>query len=139
LQSKSKPAISHDILQLLQKSLQQEATTIYKQRFTIKTRNGIYLLPLSDIAFIRADGVLLYAFDFNSKKYPLTGTLIATEQQLNPEIFFKINRSEIISIHAIEKIAPHIGDRLAVYIKGQKEFVVTSTQKTAVFRKWIDR
>ncbi|MBF4505810.1 response regulator transcription factor [Flavobacterium sp. JLP] len=139
LQTKSKSGISHDILQLLQKSLQQEASSIYKQRFTIKTRNGIYLLPVSDIAFIQADGVLLYAFDFNNKKYPLTGTLIATEQQLNPEIFFKINRSDIVSINAIEKIAPHIGDRLAIYIKGQKEFAVTRAQKTSVFRKWIDR
>lgn len=139
LQVKSQPAINHDILQLIQKSFQQEATNLYKQRFTIKTKSGIYLLPVSEIAFIQADGVLLYAFDFNNKKYPLTGTLIATEQQLNPENFFKINRSDIVSIHAIEKIAPHIGDRLAVYIKGQNQFVVTSTQKTSVFRKWIDR
>ncbi|MEN2402874.1 LytTR family DNA-binding domain-containing protein [Flavobacterium sp. MC2016-06] len=139
LQTKAQPVISPDILQLLQKSLQQEATNLYKQRFTIKTRNGIYLLPVSDIAFIQADSVLVYAFDFNGKKYPLTGTLIAAEQQLNPENFFKINRSDIVSITAIEKISPHIGDRLAVYIKGQKEFVVTSAQKTSIFRKWIDR
>lgn len=136
---KNTATIDPAILQLLQKSLQQETATVYKKRFTIKSRNGIYLLPVADIAFVQADGVLLYAFDFAGKKYPLTGTLIATEQQLDPKIFFKINRSDIVSIDAIEKIAPHLGDRLAVYIKGQKEFMVTSTQKTAIFRKWIDR
>lgn len=139
LQTKSQPVISQDILQLLQKSLQQDTLNLYKQRFTIKTRSGIFLLPVSDIALIQADGVLLYAIDFKNKKYPLTGTLTAAEQQLNPENFFKINRGDIVSIDGIERIAPHIGDRLAVYIKGQKEFVVTSTQKTAAFRKWIDR
>ncbi len=138
-QVKNNNAISADVLQLLQKSLQQEATNLYKQRFTIKTNKGIFLLPVADIAFVQADGVLLYAFDFDGKKYPLTGTLIANEQQLNPENFFKINRSDIVSIDAIEKIAPHIGDRLAVFVKGQKQFVITSTQKTSVFRKWIDR
>ena len=138
-QNKSQPTISPDILQLLQKSLQQEATNLYKQRFTIKTSKGIFLLPVADIAFVQADGVLLYAFDFDGKKYPLTGTLIASEQQLNPENFFKINRSDIVSIDAIEKIAPHIGDRLAVFVKGQKDFMITSSQKTSAFRKWIDR
>ena len=139
LQLKSQTAISPDILQLLQKSLQQEATNLYKQRFTIKTNKGIFLLPVTDISFVQADGVLIYAFDFDGKKYPLTGTLIANEQQLNPENFFKINRSDIVSIDAIEKIAPHIGDRLAVFVKGQKDFMITSSQKTSAFRKWIDR
>ncbi len=139
LQVKSQDSISPNILQLLHKSLQQEATNLYKQRFTIKTNKGIFLLPVADIAFVQADGVLIYAFDFEGKKYPLTGTLIANEQQLNPENFFKINRSDIVSIDAIEKIAPHIGDRLAIFVKGQKQFVITSSQKTAVFRKWIDR
>ncbi len=138
-QVKNNNAISADVLQLLQKSLQQEITNPYKQRFTIKTSKGIFLLPVVDIAFVQADGVLIFAFDFDGKKYPLTGTLIANEQQLNPENFFKINRSDIVSINAIEKIAPHIGDRLAVFIKGQKNFMITSSQKTAAFRKWIDR
>lgn len=138
-QNKYEATISPNILQLLQKSLQQETTNLYKQRFTIKTNKGIFLLSVKDIAFVQADGVLIYAHDFDGKKYPLTGTLIANEQQLNPENFFKINRSDIVSIDAIEKIAPHIGDRLAVYIRGQKQFVITSTQKTAFFRKWIDR
>ena len=139
LQGKSKIIISPDILQVLQKSLQQESTNLYKQRFTIKSTKGIFLLPATNIAFVQADGVLLYAFDFDNKKYPLTGTLIATEQQLNPENFFKINRSDIVCIDAIEKIAPYIGDRLAVFIKGKKDFLITSTAKTAIFRKWIDK
>jgi two-component system, LytTR family, response regulator LytT len=139
LQIKTQSVISPDILQLLHKSLQQEATNNYKQRFTIKTSKGIFLLSATDIACVKADGVLLYAYDFEGKKYPLTGTLIGIELQLNPDNFFKLNRSDIVSIDAIEKIAPHIGDRLAVYIKGQKEFAITSTQKTPVFRKWIDR
>lgn len=139
LKGNSQLTLSPVTLQLLQQSLQQKAANLYKQRFTIKTSKGIFLLSVNDIAFVQASGVLLYAFDCNNKKYPLTGTLIATEQQLNPEIFFKINRSDIVCIHAIEKISPHIGDRLAIFIKGQKDFLVTSTAKTTIFRKWIDK
>ncbi len=139
LQGKSQRILSPDILQLLQKSLQKDATNLYKQRFTIKTNKGIYLLPASSIAYIKVEGVLLYAFDCTNKKYPLTGTLQATEQQLNPDYFFKINRSDIVCINAIEKIVPYLGDRLAVYIIGNKEFFITSTQKTSTFRKWIDK
>jgi two-component system, LytTR family, response regulator LytT len=138
LQGKQHPAISQHVLQLLQQSLLQQ-TVSFKQRFTIKTKNGIYLLSVTDITIIQADGVLLFAFDIAGKKYPLTGTLTAIEEQLDPDTFFRINRSDIINITAIEKIAPHTGDRLAVYIKGQKDFMVTGTQKTAAFRKWIEK
>jgi two-component system, LytTR family, response regulator LytT len=139
LQNKNQPALNQHVLQLLQQSLLQQGANNFKQRFTIKTKNGIYLLPVTDIALIQADSVLLFAFDVAGKKYPLTGTLTAIEEQINPTIFFRINRSDIINITAIEKIAPYTGDRLAVYIKGQKDFMVTSTQKTAAFRKWIEK
>jgi two-component system, LytTR family, response regulator LytT len=139
LQNKNQPAIGQDVLHLLQQSLLQKATNNFKQRFSIKTKNGIYLLPVNDVAFIKADGVLLFAFDAAGKKYPLTGTLTAIEEQLDPDSFFRINRSDVINISTIEKIAPHAGDRLAIYIKGQKDFMVTSTQKTAAFRKWIEK
>lgn len=139
LKGNSPVSISPQILDLLQKSFHREPVNSFKQRFTIKTSKGIFLLATNDIAFVKADGVLLYAFDYSNKKYPLTGTLMATERQLNPDCFFKINRSDIVAIDAIEKIAPHIGDRLAVYVKGQKDFFVTSSTKTAAFRKWIDR
>jgi two-component system, LytTR family, response regulator LytT len=105
---------------------------------TIKLPSGLQILPTVNVSLIKADGALLYAYDFIGKRYPLTGTLLQLEQQLSPSMFFKINRSEIVNINAIEKIENQTSDRLSVYLKGQREFFIVSATKTPNFRKWID-
>ena len=52
--------------------------------------------------------------------------------------FFKINRSEIVSIDAIENIESHFKNRLLITISKVKEKVMTSTSKTSDFRKWLE-
>lgn len=138
LKSENKEPYAHDILTEIKAALKDVAQINYKQRLTIKLPSGLQILPVANISLIKADGVLLNAFDFSGKKFPLTGTLLQIEQQLNPRHFFRINRSEIINIDAIEKIENQSSDRLAALIKGQRESVIISSSKTPSFRKWID-
>jgi two-component system, LytTR family, response regulator LytT len=138
LKSANQKSYSDEILMNLKAALKEVSLNQYKQRLTIKLPSGLQLLSTSNISLIKAEGVLLTAYDFFGKKFPLTGTLLQMEQQLNPSTFFKINRSEIINIDAIEKIENHTSDRLSVYLKGQKECFTVSTSKTPSFRKWID-
>jgi two-component system, LytTR family, response regulator LytT len=138
LKAENKKSYSNDILADIQLALRDVSQINFKQRLTIKLPSGLYLLPTKNISLIKADTALLNAYDFLGKKFPLTGTLSQTEQQLNPRIFFRINRSELINIDAIEKIEHQSSDRLAVYIKGHGEPFIVSGSKTADFRKWID-
>lgn len=138
LKSESKISNSNDILLDIKAALKDVSQLNYKQRLTIKLPSGLQILPTANISLIKADGVLLYAFDFLGKRFPLTGTLLQIEQQLSPRVFFRINRSEIININAIEKIEYQSSDRLAVYIKCHRDLFSISASKTPSFRKWID-
>lgn len=138
LKSENKKSYSEDILINVKAVLKDISQNNYKQRLTIKLPTGLYLLPTSNISLIKADVVLLHAYDFLGKKFPLTGTLSQIEQQLSPTVFYRINRSELININAIEKIENQTSDRLSVYLKGQKESFTVSTAKTPNFRNWID-
>ncbi|TAF77295.1 MAG: DNA-binding response regulator [Bacteroidetes bacterium] len=139
LKSENKKSYSEDILSSVKAALKDISQNSYKQRLTIKLPSGLYLLPTSNISLIKADAVLLNAYDFLGKKFPLTGTLSQIEQQLSPAVFYRINRSELININAIEKIENQTSDRLSVYLKGQKESFIVSTAKTPNFRSWIDK
>jgi two-component system, LytTR family, response regulator LytT len=138
LKSENKKSYSEDIISSVKSALKEISQNKYKQRLTIKLPSGLQLLPTANISLIKADGTLLHAYDFVGKKFPLTGTLLQIEEQLNPALFFRINRSEIINVDAIEKIENQSSDRLAVYLKGHKEVFTVSTSKTPSFRKWID-
>lgn len=123
-----------DVLAQLRQAL-QPVSNQYKQRFTVRMRQGIYLLPASSITYLQADDSLVFAYDDAGQRYPLNGTLTEIEQQLDPARFFRINRSELIAIDQIDRLEPYLGDRLAIRLRGVTVPFISSAAKTPDFRK----
>ena len=129
--------LSAAVVQQLREALQPAQTT-YRQRFTVKLRQGTVLLDVADIVCLQSDERVVFAFDTAGRKHPLNGSLTDLEMQLNPAHFFRLNRSEIIHIRHVERIEAYPGDRLAVRMRGQLQAFVSSTTRTAELRKWLD-
>lgn len=121
------------------KSVLQEENTSYKKRFVIKKPKGIQLLSVTDISVIAASGDFCMATDHKGKRHPISQNLGSIHQQLNPNKFFKINRSEIIHIDFVENIESHFKNRLLITMTGADEKVMTSSSTTAEFRKWLEQ
>ncbi len=130
--------LNHETLTNLKTALKEEST-VFKKRFVIKKTKGIQLLNVSDISLIVASGDFCIATDLKGKKHTISQTLGAIFQQLNPDKFFKINRSEIINIDFIENIESHFKNRLLLKVTGNKEKAMTSSSTTAEFRKWLEQ
>ena len=96
------------------------------------------MLNVSDISLIEAAGDFCIATDHIGKRHNISQTLSSIFQQLNPSKFYKINRSEIISIESIENIESHFKNRLLITLKGVKEKPMTSSSTTSDFRKWLE-
>ncbi|QXP60607.1 LytR/AlgR family response regulator transcription factor [Olleya sp. HaHaR_3_96] len=111
----------------------------YKKRFVIKKAKGIQLLNVVDISTIEASGDFCIATDFNGKRHAISQNLGSIYQQLQTTKFFKINRSEIVSIDFIENLENHFKNRLLIKMTGLKEKVMTSTATTSEFRKWLEQ
>lgn len=131
-------ALNHQTLLDLKSALSNE-TANYKKRFVIKKAKGIQLLQVADISMIEAAGDFCVATDNQGNRHSISFNLSTIYQQLNPNRFFKINRSEIISIDAIEQIESHFKNRLLITLSGHKEKVMTSSSTTAEFRKWLEQ
>lgn len=126
-------ALSQQLQQFFSPTLQH-----YKKRFSIRMKGGIYLLNATDIVYLKMDTGLLLAHDVKGKKYPLSSTLTQIETKLDPNLFFRINRSEMINIQFIQKLAPYFNDRLAVYIKNVAQPLIASTNRTPDLRRWLE-
>ncbi|MBL7693147.1 MAG: response regulator transcription factor [Flavipsychrobacter sp.] len=114
--------------------------TTGRSRFLV--RRGERLIPVSvtDTVFIRADDKLTYLYTRNDQQYLLDENLDTLETQLDPDSFFRINRSYIASIDSIEKVVTHLNGRLKVSIRNANdEDIFVSKARANIFKKWLGK
>ncbi len=110
----------------------------YKERIIIKTKTEIKILSVKNTGAILSNSGKCIAIDENGKENEFRYKLSDLIKELNPKVFFQINRGEIVNINFIKKIEPYFGDRLSISIKNYKQHLVTSASTTSEFRKWIE-
>ncbi|WP_271767883.1 LytR/AlgR family response regulator transcription factor [Aquimarina algiphila] len=111
----------------------------FKKRFAIKKAEGIKLVKTENVCYIEACGDFCKLKDSNGGLHSISKSIGVLSGELNPEHFFRINRSYIINISFIEKILPYSKNRLSIRISGLSDSLITSTASTKDFRKWIDK
>lgn len=76
----------------------------------------------------------------NGLSYPLLMSMTELEQALDPNKFFRINRQYIVNIKGIKRIGLLFTSKLKVKLKGcEDNEIVISKEKSAQFKKWLDR
>lgn len=128
----------HTATEILQ-GISSGALPAYKKRFSIKKANGIYLLNTPEIAYFFAEDNLVFAMDKANQKHIVSHRIAELEELLDPDSFFRINRSEIVNVAYIQKMEPYFGNRLVVKMRNGSQELKTSASKTAAFRKWVDQ
>ena len=111
----------------------------FKKRFAVKTSKGIFIINVNEIAFIRAEEGLVFCTTKSHKKLTLNHSLSELEQLLDPDVFFRLNRSEIVNVNFIEKLENYFNDRLSVSLTSFGEKLISSASRTAALRRWIDQ
>ncbi|NRQ44377.1 response regulator transcription factor [Rheinheimera sp. YQF-2] len=130
--------LDSSLLSLINQTLRSE-TKVYKTRFTIKRPKGMQLLDVKNVVLFKLDQTGLFAFDNQANYYPMHDfTLSSLEEQLDPNLFFRINRNEIINIQAISLIQSYGKDKLQISLEGISDYCLTSSHKTPEFRRWIE-
>lgn len=131
------PLLNPEVLAELSQALRNNHRT-YKQRFSVRLRNSLYILAVDDVTYLQADEGVVFAVDKQGARYPLAGTLTEQEKQLDPTRFFRINRSELVNISYVERVEPYFNNRLSIKLKTGLDALVTSTAQTSEFRKWLE-
>lgn len=121
------------------KLLLETKPNTYKKRFTVKKKEGIKLIDVDNICLIEAFGDLCRLYDKNGKLHTISKGLGIVYRELNPNQFFKVNRSQIVHIDYIENISPHSKNRLYLKITNHKDLVVTSSKITKSLRVWLEQ
>lgn len=106
-------------------------------RLLIKVGQHIKTIEKEDITYYFTSAKTTYVVTSDGKKYPLEHTLEQIEKDIMDDHFLRVNRQYIVHKKSIESIHKHTKSRLKVWLKGKKDFIVISTEKTPLFKEWI--
>ena len=112
----------------------------YKERYIIKFNDRIIPLETSNIAYIYSEEKNNYLVTFEDKRYIIDSSLDTVTEELNPEFFFRISRSCIISMKAIGSIVKQAGGRLRISARPEPGFEMTvSRSRVDDFLTWLEK
>lgn len=111
-----------------------------KKRFLIKIGEQYRWIPVEEIAYFHALNGAVWLVTNQGKRYPLENSLDRIEQQLNPQVFFRLNRQFLSRIESIDQIHSFFNSRLKVVLQPKnEERVLVSRERVGLFKAWLDR
>ncbi len=136
-----KPSAQHvqfnfeDIKKLLVNPVERD----YKKRFTTKIGQHIKMISVDEIECFYSENKGTYAHTVDGRDYLLETTLEQLEQELSPEIFFRISRKYYININSIKDIISYTNSRLQLKLNSYKELeVIVAREKVKDFKLWLE-
>lgn len=112
----------------------------YKERHIIKFNDRIIPVETSNIAYLYSEEKNNYLVTYDEQKYIIDSSLDLLAEELNPEQFFRISRSCIVSMKAIDSIIKQSGGRLRIVAQPEPSFEMTvSRSRVDDFLRWLER
>lgn len=112
----------------------------YKSRFLCKLGNKIKSIPTENILYFYSANKMTFLVDKNEQRLPINNTLDEIDQLIDPDNFFRINRKYITHFDAIAEIHPYFKGRLKLKLNpSMDDDIVVSTEKSPIFKAWLDR
>lgn len=111
----------------------------FKKRFTIKVGQHIKIIHVDEIECFYSENKSTYIHTNSNRNYLIDHSLEHWQEQLDPEQFFRVNRTYIIHINAIKDIISYTNSRLKLILHSYNESeIIVSRERVKEFKNWID-
>ena len=123
-----KSSFTYKIDALLEK-LDKQATSTYITRIPIKSPHHVFFIEVKNIIHFMAENQYVNVFLVSGEQHLIRDSLNHLETVLDPQVFFRSNRSDIININEIESIKPHFRGNSTIVLKNGKKVKLSKTKK----------
>lgn len=111
----------------------------FKKRLSIKVGQHIKIVPIEDVECFYSENKATYIHTKENRNYLLDNSLESWEEQLNPELFYRVNRTYIVNINEIKDIISYTNSRLQLKLNSYQEHeIIVSRERVKDFKNWID-
>ncbi|NLP56924.1 LytTR family DNA-binding domain-containing protein [Lutibacter sp. B1] len=116
----------------------------YKTRFLIKIGLHYKSIPVNEICCFYILERATFAKTLSGNEYPIDNSLEYLQKIVDPDKFFRINRSCLVHMNAISDILSYSSSRLQLKLNEKtpsfnKDYLVVSREKVTEFKKWISK
>ncbi len=124
-----------DIKKMLTNPVERE----YKKRFTTKIGQHLKMISVDDIECFYSENKGTYARTTEGRDYLLDTTLEQLENELAPQIFFRVNRTFFININAIKDIISYTNSRLQIKLNSYSDQdIIVARERVKDFKIWLE-
>lgn len=111
----------------------------YKKRFTIKIGQHIKIIHTDNIECFYSENKATYIHTNENRNYLIDHSLEHWNDQLDPEQFFRVNRTFIVHINAIKDIISYTNSRLKLVLNSYSDQeIIVSRDRVKDFKNWIE-
>ena len=125
----------NDIKKLLVNPLERE----YKKRFTARVGQHIKIINADEIECFYSENKGTYAFTTEGRNFLLDVTLENLEEELEPEVFFRVSRKFYVNINHIKDIISYTNSRLKITLNHfSEQEIIVSRERVRDFKLWLE-
>lgn len=128
--------------EFVDKFIQRYTQKTFKRRFLTKIGTKLSFTSVEEIAFFYAEGGVTFLVTSNSsQKFMIDHSLNELETELlDPNKFYRINRSFIINLDNLLEMKPYHNGRLVLSLNAKsEEVIVVARERVNEFKSWIDQ
>lgn len=110
----------------------------YKERFLVRIGEHIHSVPTIAARLFVADGRNTYLIREDGRKLITDYKMETLEEVLDPETFFRVNRSYIVNLEGIKDVLIYSNSRLKINPNfPHTEEIIVSREKVGRFKDWF--
>jgi DNA-binding LytR/AlgR family response regulator len=129
-----------NIEKLVEELQRQSEVVRYRKRFLVKHLQKLVSIDVTAISHFYCEDRVNFFKTAENKNYIVDYTLDEIESMLDPELFFRINRSFIVSTASVAQIQPYFNNRLLLKLSPESDKEVTvSREKVGDFKNWLGK
>ncbi|WP_435138971.1 LytR/AlgR family response regulator transcription factor [Formosa sp. A9] len=110
----------------------------YKKRFSVQVGQHLKLIYSNDVECFYSENKGTYLYTADGRNYLLSTSLDQLDLELDPQMFFRINRKFIVNIHAIKDMINYTNSRLEIKLNSYNhEQVIVARERVKTFKDWL--
>jgi DNA-binding LytR/AlgR family response regulator len=111
----------------------------YKKRFSVKIGQHLKLVSTAAIECIYSENKGAYIHTTEGRSYLIDGSLEQLQDDLDPEVFFRINRKFYVNIHAIKDMLNYTNSRLQIKLTSYNDQdIIVARERVKDFKNWLE-
>jgi len=117
---------------------QNTASASYRERIRIKVGDRIKSIPMNEVMMVYSDNKITFIRTVEGRSYPIDYTVEVISKELNPKLFYRVNRSHVVCIDYITDVISHSNSRLKIKVqKSDNQEIIVARERVKDFKEWL--